>query len=561
MVNPNSGWLHTLIRVGGTALVAVVFAMGCATSTTPDGAGAGASGMVVQTIEDVSVERDGTDSVVWLGGLIDPIYSVSTQVESNLIVVDLVGVEKPVADGLMSEARDDAGQIAAYNGVVDLITLATFDEGDDIPLTRLEIVTAVPGHVEVLSTGDGLEIRVIPGEGSAIADAMTGSSDLAASDSTGSVPAAPALWGSDDSSMDVAVENGMDAGGSVAPPPSATQLTSVSATETEEGVLVSLQANGEIGSLEAFTLTDPARLVVDLPGLTIAEGVSNLSIDSEYVSGVRLGAHDGKIRIVLDGGVNSDDFQGRQIMPGTTGLWIAIGDGEDLTTAMNGALAASEAAWLASNEATEETPFAEFASAPIIEEEMGADAEVVDEPEEAMIASLELAEVYGLHYERTDGMDRTAILADEALGYTLSAPDATTLVVSLEGAMISDAASDRIFPKSGGPISLINAFQQPEVEIPEVRIVFTRAPNLEPVVSRRGSMLFVDFEDVGIAAAPPPAFPNAGMDENDLSPVIVASVAPEMASDAMAVDASEEAANPMGPASMPMDDTPIPAPK
>ena len=168
MVNPNSGWLHALIRVGGTALVAVVFAMGCATSTTPDGAGADASGMVVQTIEDISVERDGTDSVVWLGGLIDPIYSVSTQAESNLIVVDFVGVEKPVADGLMSEARDDAGQIAAYNGVVDLITLATFDEGDDIPLTRLEIVTAVPGRAEVLSTDDGLEIRIIPDEGSAI---------------------------------------------------------------------------------------------------------------------------------------------------------------------------------------------------------------------------------------------------------------------------------------------------------------------------------------------------------------------------------------------------------
>ncbi|MEZ4291727.1 MAG: hypothetical protein R3E53_14790 [Myxococcota bacterium] len=30
------------------------------------------------------------------------------------------------------------------------------------------------------------------------------------------------------------------------------------------------------------------------------------------------------------------------------------------------------------------------------------------------------------------------------------------------------------------------------------------------MISRRGSMLFVDFEDRGVAAAPPPAFPNAG---------------------------------------------------
>ena len=78
---------------------------------------------------------------------------------------------------------------------------------------------------------------------------------------------------------------------------------------------------------------------------------------------------------------------------------------------------------------------------------------------------------------------------------------------------ISEEASDRIFPKAGGPVSLIHAFQQPEVSMPEVRVVFTRAPNQEPVVSRRGSMLFVDFQDRGVAAAAPPAFPNAGAGE------------------------------------------------
>jgi type IV pilus assembly protein PilQ len=108
-------------------------------------------------------------------------------------------------------------------------------------------------------------------------------------------------------------------------------------------------------------------------------------------------------------------------------------------------------------------------------------------------------------------MDRTAILADDAVEYTMTMPDATTVVISMPNASIRKEASDRIFPDLGGPISLIHAFQQPDVEVPEVRVVFTRAPNLIPVVSRRGSMLFVDFEDKGVAAAPPPAFPNAGV--------------------------------------------------
>ena len=129
---------------------------------------------------------------------------------------------------------------------------------------------------------------------------------------------------------------------------------------------------------------------------------------------------------------------------------------------------------------------------------------------------------------------------------SMSAPDATTIVVAIPGATIDIDASDRIFPKAGGPISLIHAFQQPDVESAEVRVVFTRAPGLEPVVSRRGSMLFVDFEDVGIAAAPPPAFPNAGMSGDDSATVVAAIETPDFmgseegAQDAMAL--TEESA-------------------
>ncbi len=50
-------------------------AMGCATPEAPSGATASP---VVQTIGEVSVTRDGDDSVVRLAGLIDPIFSVTT---------------------------------------------------------------------------------------------------------------------------------------------------------------------------------------------------------------------------------------------------------------------------------------------------------------------------------------------------------------------------------------------------------------------------------------------------------------------------------------------------
>ena len=85
-------------------------------------------------------------------------------------------------------------------------------------------------------------------------------------------------------------------------PPAATQLASVTAKATGAGVLIGLEANGAIVALEAFTLEDPARLVVDLPGLAVGEGAEGVIVQSDFVSGVRVGAHDGKVRIVVDGG-------------------------------------------------------------------------------------------------------------------------------------------------------------------------------------------------------------------------------------------------------------------
>ncbi len=517
MVYPKNGWLHMVIQSAIAACIVAVFALGCA-SSPPVPPSSGAAEATVLSLGDVSVAREGDDSVIWLNGLVDPLYSVSTLDDSNLVIVDLVGVGQPEAASLVGAVRDEARQIAAYDGVVDLISLATFDQEGGTPLTRIEIMMAAEGHAEVVSTGEGLVIRVILGAAEDQDDALSEAGAIDAMDSD--------LWGTGDSQD---IEGGLDSSvvvRSMAPPPAASQLTNVSAEMTESGVLVALEANGAIERLEAFTLSDPARLVIDLPGLTIGEAIVNISMDSQIITGVRLGSHEGKVRVVLDGGTDADEFQGRQVMPGATGLWIAIGDGDALAQAMTNALAASEAAWLASAEPAIEETVASSPSVPMTDnfetdetEELAFEPEVVrgeesfaetTSVEDTSMANLELAEIYGLRYARSDGMDRTAILADEAVPYTMTTPDATTVVISMANAHVSEQASDRIFPEAGGPVSLIHLFQQPDVEVPEVRIVFTRAPNLTPVVSRRGSMLFVDFEDMGVAAAPPPAFPNAG---------------------------------------------------
>ncbi len=537
MINPKNGWIEMMIQSAVATLVFAAVAMGCATPEAPIGATARS---MVQSIGEVSVTRDGDDSVVRLAGLIDPIFSVTTPGDETLVVIDLVDVGMSDAMSPMGTVRDEAQQVAPYDGVVDLVTVSTFEEAGGTPLTRIEIVMSDAGMAQVEATSGGLEIRVIPGISSLGNVDVSQNWGSEAIDDTPVIESRQAVE-DDADQTEVAFPASLEEAPIVVvkSPPPATQLASVTAKATGAGVLIGLEANGAIVALEAFTLEDPARLVVDLPGLTVGEGAEGVIVQSDFVTGVRVGAHDGKVRIVVDGGTAANDFSGRQVMPGTTGVWISVGGGDALAQAMTDALAASEDAWSSTTAPIEvdsvedervvpeapdlaldtdegfNQPVVAFDAEPTYEDvaELLVEAVTLSEDVQLAVEKIELAEVYGLHYNRTNGLDRTAILADESVEYTTTSPDATTLIVRITNARISEEASDRIFPKAGGPVSLIHAFQQPEVSVPEVRVVFTRAPNQEPVVSRRGSMLFVDFQNQGVAAAAPPAFPNAGADE------------------------------------------------
>ena len=159
MVDPRFGWLDRWIQGVIVASVAGIVALGCASPQTPAG---GASDEMAQTLEGVSVAREGEGSVVRLEGLVDPIYSVTSSDDGDVVVVELVGVSGPAATSLMGE-MEKTQQVAAYDGVVDLVTISSFDdEGGETPLTRVEVVLAAAGEATVSSTGSALEITIRP---------------------------------------------------------------------------------------------------------------------------------------------------------------------------------------------------------------------------------------------------------------------------------------------------------------------------------------------------------------------------------------------------------------
>lgn len=636
MVDPKNGWLLKGICSATCVLVGLVLVTGCAGSSGSLDPVAKAS---AQMIQELNVARSEEASIIRLEGLAAPVFAVSSPEQEQVFVVDLVDVG---AAGNLGLVDATGHQVAVYDGIVDVVSLSTYEDESGSLQTRLEVLMARRADAEIVDVGDALEIRVRPVE-----PMLAASVD-------------DADWLAGEGEPEAVIEVSTPVG----PPPTATELTGISTQETPDGVLLALSANGAIEAMEVFTVENPSRLVVDLPGIAIAESVKDFVLDSRFVSGVRVGAHDGKARVVVDGGSQANDFSGRRVAPGQTGLWVAIGEGEALSSAMADALANDQASWAVASLQSDaaEGAITEALDSPAEGAEMGADlvtlpdeskiadagepvsdgavelvsdaavepelielaaadagvveqvsvevaeriepdgeieagvvaefdstegmevaeivappvdqvegeilaAELAQEPAEVpdwggseaeapVAASLsgeveevELGEIFGLHYERSGSLDRTAILSEDVVLYTVSEPDETTFVVSILNSRISPAASDRIFPAAGGPISLIHAFQQPEVEIPEVRVVFKRAPGQEPIVSRRGSMLFVDFEDVGIAAAPPPAFPEAGAPV-EAGVAVVAATTEVMASESVDVTVAE---NPV------MEANPVPA--
>ena len=138
-----------------------------------------------------------------------------------------------------------------------------------------------------------------------------------------------------------------------APATPATTLTAIHHTETPGGVLIHLEADGAITVMETFTLENPDRLVVDLPGLE-SRAPAKISVGTPQVSQVRVSAHPEKVRVVIDGGESAGGFQQRQVSPSPNGLYLALGSGPELEVALNDALGMATA--FALKEALEEVP-------------------------------------------------------------------------------------------------------------------------------------------------------------------------------------------------------------
>jgi type IV pilus assembly protein PilQ len=287
-----------------------------------------------------------------------------------------------------------------------------------------------------------------------------------------------------------------DAAAAAAP---ATRLTGVSVRDVDGGVQVDLAANGRIDGAEMLTLESPLRLVIDLPGLA-NEGVpAKTDVTSALVARVRVAQHDGKVRVVADAAEGVTSFGTPTSQALASGMALALGTAQPMLPAAEPtAVAVETPAEEPAAEVTAEADAEVAASEPTMSEPVP--AAMPEEPAAPVAAAMT---VLGVQFDHAADRDRVVIVTDGEAKYSAFQPDDATYVVRIAGATIDEQAAVRIAPENAGAVSLVTAFEQPEMTDPEVRVVITRAAGMQPSVTQNGTMLVLDFANTAKAAAVP----------------------------------------------------------
>jgi len=469
------GSITDRFRLVGVLSLSAITAAGifaCASSTT----GQAESAAGTNAIDDVVVESDSGMSTVRLLGLEGPVFTAFQQSDPDRVIVDIAGVED-------AALRDP---VAVYDGAIEEIAIAPFSTGGGELMTRVEISLAAPADYEVRTEMGALVIEIMP-----LSEMASLDEEPLDGDSAVAQDADPWEMVASDSSLD---EMDVEVAAEPMPAAPAKTLEGVEVSEVGEGLLIHLIGDGTVESAVTFTLEDPARLVVDLPDMVSSVKTPRVAVNSPRASSIRVGAHPDKVRVVIDGGSLAEPFSERQVVPVRNGLIVALGGGDALAEAVA--------------DATGDAPAgAALASAPKSAGETApADSEMVPvgiEPV-ARVLDASVVTIYGVEFDMQDDLDRVVVLSEHPVDYLIYEPDPETIVLSVENAVIDPEAAVRIAPDPGGPVSLVTAFDQPDVPRPEVRVVVKRAAHLKPVISRRGALLVLDFPRSGGVAATPP---------------------------------------------------------
>jgi type IV pilus assembly protein PilQ len=352
------------------------------------------------------------------------------------VVIDLNGGDVSAA---AQKVEAHQGGIAGWSG-------AQFDEGN----TRVgRIVVALEADERYDVSADGSDVVLTVGEAGPAKAAQAPAAD-------------PNLVLSREDSAEV--EN------------PAGKLGRVSVAEKDGAAVVHVGANGGIAKFALVELRNPARLAIDLHGISGRFGKSD---GAAMVKGVRFARRDDGIRVVIDAeGATMPKYAVTRV---AHGLDIVVGTPKPQQIAT--------------------APNANTNANPIPEPKRPESSET------ARPATPKLVQIRAVDLRTTDGRTEVLVALDQPVKFDIERPDATTSVLTLHGAALPDRLERNLDASSlGGPVAVLAAYRVPGAA-GEVKVAATMVKGTsDEMTAQKGTLIwkFAGQKAVAQVTAPAP---------------------------------------------------------
>lgn len=242
------------------------------------------------SVEYINVVGDGDRVLIGTSGQVK--YTVFKLSDPSRLIIDMPGIDLSKVSSPMAVGNEYLGDITAVT------------YGDDKDIGR--IVISLNENIDhEVKTGDNsilVSLTKMTAQQSA-GTVVAASSETVTEEAVVAAPEKPVEVAEAPPEKPVEVAQVATEEESVSPAKTATRVLKVSSSKEGGNTVVRIATDGVAPSFNSFALSDPARIVVDVPGVMNSTGKDSQKLQVSYLKGVRIGSYADKTRFVFDGSV------------------------------------------------------------------------------------------------------------------------------------------------------------------------------------------------------------------------------------------------------------------
>ncbi len=432
------------------------------------GASAARAGTAEALNRVTSVEALDAQGKLAIHGTERPSFTVFKLAEPSRLVIDLAGADvTAVAPG-----------IDLKSGAVKGVTAAQFDEAGR-RVGRLVVVLDGDAHYDVKAAGNDLLVTVAAEHAATTAPVASplntspaGETNAAGVESASTASAEASNSAPTDPNLVVQREDSRTV------KHAAHKLSGVSVQEAHGQARVRLSTDGQIAHFSVIELKDPARLAVDLHGVS---GVTRKLDGKGDLKGVRIARHEDGTRVVLDG--QGDRMPAYDVQRRADGLDVVVG---------SAVVAANHPTPLAPSEAQPLT----VASVPPAKPTVKLEAKQV------------LANIRSVDLDSSVEHTQVAIAIDGAFKFEVGHPNPKTVVLTISDANLPERLERNLDATAlGGALDMVSAYRVPSMPGVVKIIASLHAPCKDEISAHMGGLSWKFGADPVFAQQPAVSIP------------------------------------------------------